>query len=85
MNTSRIKELAGCLETLNSVRFSKNNRNEISFETNYRDINGDHAIKNSLRIIPTDTICTELNFAIKPFIDKYIQICEEELKACLNE
>jgi len=85
MNTSRIKELALCLEILNSAHFSKNNRNEISFETNYRGINGDRIIINSLCIIPTDTICTELNFAIKPFIDKYIQICEEELKACLNE
>lgn len=85
MNATKIKELSMCIETLKSAHFIPNSKTEICFITNTCSNNGRYILKNVLPIVPTDTICADLNLFLRPIIDKYIQIYEDELKAHINE
>lgn len=80
MDTEKIQKLTHSLESIKSAHFYQPNWAFIGFETGFKSV----AKRDVIRTSPLDNyhseLTKELNDAIKPVIEKYVKIYEDEIR-----
>ena len=84
MNTKKIKEITQSLESIKSAKFYHPNWAFVSFKTNFKMVTGCDVVRTSPLNDNHSAITDELNEAIKPVLEKYTKIYEEELRKCCS-
>lgn len=80
MNNSRIKELTESLQSIRSAKFMQPNWAFISLDTDFTSVTARKVIRTSPLNQHHSTMTDELNEAIRPVLEKYAKIFEDEIR-----
>jgi predicted membrane GTPase involved in stress response len=85
MDETRVKELAESLKSIKSAKFDNPNWTFIGFTTEFEAMTRKRVIRTHPLNHLHAEFTRELNEAIKPVLDKYIKIFEDEIIKCCTE
>jgi hypothetical protein len=84
MNTKKIIEITRSLESIKSAEFYRPDWSFIGFQTGFTMCTRQDVIRTSPLDNNHSALCKELNEAIKPILEKYAKIYEDELRKCCS-
>ena len=84
MDTKKIQEIIRSLESIKAAKFSNTDWAFIRFRTGFTIFAKGDVIRTPPLNEYHSALTKELNEAIKPVIEKYVKIYEDELRRCLS-
>ena len=84
MDTKKIQEITRSLESIKSAHFYNPNWAFVGFQTGFTMCTRQDAIRTSPLNDNHSALTKELNEAIKPILEKYAKIFEDELRKCCS-
>lgn len=85
MNIYKARDLLNSLKSIKTAQFYQVNSYSIAFKTEFRNTIIDRVIDTYPLYNINEKFTNELNEAIKPVLEKYIKIYEEEIRKCLDD
>lgn len=84
MDTNKIQEITRSLESIKSAQFYNPNWDFVSFQTGFTMCTRQDVIRTSPLNDNHSALTKDLNEAIKPILEKYVKIFEDELRKCCS-